>query len=506
MPEREPLPALNPYMEEFWQAAPRFTGFTYGDVDIVPQYTEVLASDTDTRVQLAPGIVLHNPVLSAAMTTITETKMAVAVAEAGGLGVFHTAARPEEIAQMAVDAKYSSAWCNPKPIFARQEQSIAQFTEKNSRKGWDFRFYPVINEDGRLVGTINRDQIEHVWDRSGTQTVAEIMSHISAETSTSQTDDPDAAYSQMVANNLTALPVVDSEGKLTGLYTLKDLARRKQGTIASLDKLGRPLVGAAVETRLEYALPRVDAYKETVDVIFLDSSHGDSHKAIEALRELHNQFPNIPIIGGNSADGETALRYAQAGAAGVKVGVGAGSICTTRLVTAMGRGMITTIRDAHVTTRRGGYELPIIADGGIQHGGDMAKALAFGASAIMVGGFIAATDECAAKRTRNADGVEEMEYAGMGSIAEQAKASRARDYTTGSDDVLSEGVSSKLTSRGSVLPILRELRSGLKIALASSNAANIEEFWRKARPEWASAGTMLERNPHISARGTIESK
>lgn len=506
MSGREALPPLNPYMEEFWQDAPRFTGFTYGDVDIIPQYTEVLASDTDTQVQLAPGVILHNPVLSAAMTTITETKMAVAMAEAGGLGVFHAAAKPDEIAQMMVDAKYSSAWCNPKPIFARRGQSIANFTEKNSRKGWDFRFYPVVNDDGRLVGTISRDQIEHVWDRSSSQTVEEIMSRISEETFTSQADDPDAAYEQMVANNLSALPVIDSEGKLIGLYTLKDLARRKQGTIASLDKLGRPLVGAAVETRLELALPRVDAYKDTVDIIFLDSSHGDSHKAIEALKELHNQFPDIPIIGGNSADGETALRYAEAGAAGVKVGVGAGSICTTRLVTAMGRGMITTIRDAHATTRRGGYELPIIADGGIQHGGDMAKALAFGASAIMVGGFIAATDECAAKRTRNAEGIEVMEYAGMGSIAEQEKARQARDYATGSEDVLSEGVSSKLASRGSVLPILRELRSGLKIALASSNAPNVEEFWRKARPEWASAATMLERNPHIAAKGTIESK
>lgn len=475
---------------------------TFDDITLVPEKTGARAADVDSSTHLTHDIVMQRPFLSAAMDTITERDMATALAKQGGAGVIHANMSPRQLKEEAQAVKFHQNRMLEKPFCAQTNETVAELLAKN----YTFQTLPVIDNEGVLAGMFT-GQSAKFWDGSADQTVSELMVTGDRLVSAPKDTDIEAAYQIMSEAQISALPLVGKRGKVKGLYVWSDVKRAHYDNPDgfTLGPDGRLLVIAAVETRPELVGQRIDAAGKYIDIYAVDSSHGNSKDAAKTVQfVLDTVGPDAQIIGGNVVDGKSAIRLAKAGATAIKVGIGGGSICTTRQKTGNGRLQLSAVYWVRRALDEQGFShIPVISDGGITSEGDVAKAIAVGAQSVMLGSRLAATEETPGEIIIE-DGKKNKLYRGMGSIAAQLDASEARGYTTGdAGTMLSEGVVALRPLRGSVVPVIEQHAGGLRNAIASANARNIRGFQQRVLIRRNGPSGAKEGSAHIQQVGTV---
>jgi IMP dehydrogenase len=465
-------------------------GLTFDDVLLVPGASQVLPVDVDLRTQLTREIALNSPLVSAAMDTVTEHEAAICMAQNGGLGVIHRNMSPSAQAAEVDKVKRSESGMIVDPITMRPEQRIYEALEVMER----YRISGVpITRDGNAVGILTNRDLRFVKDR--TREISAVMTTENLVTVPPGTD-MERAKELLHQHRIEKLLVVDEAGKLRGLITIKDIEKTERYPHACKDSLGRLRCGAAVGVgadRLERAQALVDA---GADVVVVDTAHGHSAMVLDSIDELRRTFPDLPIIGGNIATGEGAEALIKAGVSGVKVGVGPGSICTTRVVAGVGVPQFTAIGDAAAVATRSG--IPITSDGGIKYSGDVVKALAAGASAIMVGSLFAGTDEAPGEVVLF-QGRSYKVYRGMGSIGAMADGSRDRYFQLHVEDVsklVPEGIEGRVPYRGSLSQSVHQLHGGLRSGMGYCGAVDLADLRNKARFVRISSAGLSESHVH----------
>ncbi|WBT09265.1 IMP dehydrogenase [Corynebacterium sp. SCR221107] len=475
-------------------------GLTFDDVLLLPDASDVIPSEVTTKTQLTRNISLNVPVLSAAMDTVTESRMAIAMAREGGMGILHRNLSIEEQAQHVEMVKRSESGMVTDPVTASPDMTIAEVDALCAR----FRIsgLPVVDENGKLVGICtNRDmRFEPNFDRKVSEIMTTTPLVVAQEGVTKE-----EALSLLSANKVEKLPIVDAQGKLTGLITVKDFVKTEQFPNASKDAQGRLLVGAGIgvgEESYQRAGALVDA---GVDVLVVDSAHAHSRGVLEMVSRVKRDFGDrIDVIGGNLATRSAAQAMIEAGADAIKVGIGPGSICTTRVVAGVGAPQITAIMEAAVPAHAAG--VPIIADGGMQFSGDIAKALAAGASSVMLGSMLAGTAEAPGEIVV-VDGKQYKRYRGMGSMGamqgrglsgERKSYSKDRYFQAdvkSEDKLVPEGIEGQVPFRGPIGSILHQIVGGLRAAMGYTGSANIPDLQKAHFVQITSAG-LRESHPH----------
>ncbi len=472
-------------------------GLTFDDVLLLPAASEVIPSGVDTSTQLTRTIRLNVPLVSSAMDTVTESRMAIAMARAGGMGVLHRNLAAEEQARQVETVKRSEAGMVTDPVTCKPTDTLAEVDAMCAR----FRIsgLPVTDEAGELVGIItNRDMRFEVDD---SRTVAEVMTKAPLVTAREGVS-ADAALGLLRRHKIEKLPIVDGAGRLTGLITVKDFVKTEQHPYATKDPDGRLLVGAAVgvgEDSWGRAMHLVDA---GADVLVVDSAHGHSTGVLEMITKLRRELDErVQIIGGNVATREGAQALIDAGADAVKVGVGPGSICTTRVIAGVGAPQITAILEATAVAKAAG--VPVVADGGLQFSGDVAKAMAAGASAAMLGSLLAGTAESPGELVL-VGGKQFKTYRGMGSLGAMQSRGQGQSYSKDryfQDDVLSEdklvpeGIEGRVPYRGPLGSVIHQLTGGLRAAMGYTGASTIAELQEAQFVQITAAG-LKESHPH----------
>ncbi|MEO1934349.1 MAG: IMP dehydrogenase [Myxococcales bacterium] len=444
-------------------------GLTFDDVLLVPASSEVLPGDVDLRTQLTSEIELNTPLIAAAMDTVTEHETAICMARNGGIGIVHKNLTIAEQAAEVDKVKRSESGMIVDPITMRPEQPIREALEVMSR----FRISGVpVTRDGKAVGILTNRDLRFVKD-------------VSAEISTVMTSDNlvtvppgttmETAQDLLHEYRIEKLLVVDDADLLCGLITIKDIEKTQLYPDACKDDLGRLRCGAAIGVgadRVERAQALVDA---GVDLIIVDTAHGHSANVLQSIREIKSHFPEIPLVGGNVATAEGTEALIKSGVSGVKVGVGPGSICTTRIIAGVGVPQFTAIRDAAEVANRSG--IPIIGDGGIKYSGDVVKGLAAGAATIMIGSLFAGTDEAPGEVVLF-QGRSYKVYRGMGSLGAMADGSRDRYFQSGveNEKLVPEGIEGRVPYRGSLSQSLHQLYGGLRSGMGYCGAPNLDEL------------------------------
>ncbi len=472
-------------------------GLTFDDVLLIPAASDVVPSQVDTSTRLTRDITLRVPLISSAMDTVTEARMAIAMARNGGMGVLHRNLEVEEQAQQVETVKRSEAGMVTNPVTCTPQHTLREVDAMCAR--YRISGLPVTDAAGRLVGIItNRDmRFEVNMDRP----VAEVMTKsplITAQEGVTA----EAALGLLRRHKIEKLPIVDGHGRLTGLITVKDFVKTEQHPDATKDSDGRLLVGAAVgvgNDSWNRAMALTDA---GVDVLVVDSAHGHSSGVLEMISKLKAEVGDrVQIVGGNVATRGGALALIEAGVDAVKVGVGPGSICTTRVVAGVGAPQITAILEATAAAKPAG--IPVIADGGLQFSGDVAKALAAGASAAMLGSLLAGTAEAPGEMVL-VGGKQFKSYRGMGSLGAMQSRGQAKSYSKDryfQDDVLSEdklvpeGIEGRVPFRGPLAQVIHQLQGGLRAAMGYTGAQTIAELQEAQFVQITAAG-LKESHPH----------
>ena len=440
-------------------------GLTFDDVLLIPQASNVLPHEVDLRTQLTDKIKLNLPLMSAAMDTVTESRMAIAMAREGGIGIIHKNMSIEEQANHVDRVKRSEHGVITDPFFLHPQNLVREaigLMEKYRISG-----VPITTEDGKLVGILtNRDlRFENNYD----QPISNIMTKEGLVTAPEGTS-LDEAKVILGKNRIEKLPIVDKKGYLKGLITIKDIEKAIQYPNSARDENGRLLVGAAVGTAgntMERIAALVDA---RVDIIAIDTAHGHSAGVIKKVEEIRAAFPNLAIIAGNVATAGATEALIKAGADVVKVGIGPGSICTTRVVAGIGVPQLTAIMDCAEMADK--YGKRIIADGGIKYSGDIVKALAAGGSAVMVGSLLAGTLESPGE-VELYQGRSYKVYRGMGSLGAMAAGSSDRYFQEGTKKFVPEGVEGRVPYRGSVADIIYQMKGGLRSGMGYCGKATV---------------------------------
>lgn len=471
---------------------PRFVGegLTFDDVLLVPQYSEVHPRDTRTTTLLTNEIELNIPLISAAMDTVTESRMAIAMAREGGIGIIHKNMTIERQAAEVDRVKRSESGMILNPITLTPElplRAAHQLMEQFSISG-----VPIVDGAGKLVGIItNRDlQFETDLDRP----ILEVMTRESLVTAPVGTS-LDQAEEILHRHRIEKLPVVDEEGMLRGLITVKDIFKRRQYPNASKDAHGRLRVGAAIGASprdLDRAAALIDA---GVDVLVIDTAHGHSVGVLNALERTRERFPDVQIIAGNVGTAEGARALVERGANAVKVGIGPGSICTTRVVTGVGVPQLTAIMEA---VRGVEGRVPVIADGGIRFSGDMVKALAAGAHTVMLGSLLAGTEESPGESFL-LEGRRFKTVRGMGSLSAMEAGSADRYFqedTSEARKFVPEGIEGRVPYKGPASDVIFQLVGGLRSGMGYCGCADVEELRTKARFTRITGGGLRESHPH----------
>ncbi len=465
-------------------------GLTFDDVLLVPGASDVLPADVDLRTRLTPEIHLNSPLLSAAMDTVTEHETAICMAQNGGIGIIHknmpTAAQAAEIDKV----KRSESGMIVDPITMRPEQRIYEALEVMER--YHISGVP-ITRDGKAVGILTNRDLRFVRDK--TREISAVMTTENLVTVPPGTG-MEAAKELLHKHRIEKLLVVDGEGTLCGLITIKDIEKTERYPSACKDDLGRLRCGAAIGVgpdRLERAQALVDA---GVDVAVVDTAHGHSTKVLETVEELHRTFQNLPIIGGNVATGEGAEALIKAGVSAVKIGVGPGSICTTRVIAGVGVPQFTAVADAAAVANKSG--IPIVSDGGIKYSGDVVKALAAGASTVMIGSLFAGTDEAPGEVVLF-QGRSYKVYRGMGSLGAMADGSRDRyfqGHVEETNKLVPEGIEGRVPYRGSLSQSVHQLHGGLRSGMGYCGASDLADLRNKARFVRISSAGLQESHVH----------
>ncbi len=465
-------------------------GLTYDDVLLIPAYSEVLPRDVDTRSYLTKKIKLNVPIVSAAMDTVTEAALAIAIAQAGGIGMLHKnlsiALQAEEVRKV----KRSESGMIQDPVTLQVDAVIADAVKimKEFRIGG----IPIVDGEHRLTGIITNRDLR--FQKDMTKPVRDVMTKENLITAPLGTDLKQAE--EILQNyKIEKLPVVDADGKLTGLITFKDIQKFKNYPAACKDEHGRLRVGAAVGVTAD-TLERVDALvKAGVDVVTIDTAHGHSKGVIERLKEVKAKYPDLQVIVGNVATGEGAKALADAGADAVKVGIGPGSICTTRIIAGVGVPQLYAVYECARALE--GTGVPVIADGGIKHTGDIPKAIAAGASSIMAGSLFAGVEESPGEIIIY-EGRRFKSYRGMGSIEAMEQGSKDRYFQDVEDDIkklVPEGIVGRVPVKGSLAEVMYQYIGGLRASMGYCGAANIEAL-QKAKFVRITSSGIRESHPH----------
>jgi IMP dehydrogenase len=464
-------------------------GLTFDDVLLVPAASEVLPSDVDLRTQLTRDIELNTPLIAAAMDTVTEHETAICMARNGGIGIVHKNLTITEQAAEVDKVKRSEAGMIVDPITMRPEQPIREALEVMSR----FRISGVpVTLDGKAFGIIP-NPIFFFNDTATTEiyTVMTSENLVTVPPGTTMTTAQDLLHEYRIEKLL----VVDDAGRLCGLITIKDIEKTKRYPDACKDGLGRLRCGAAIGVgidRLERTQALVDA---GVDVVIVDTAHGHSADVLESIRELKSHFPELSLVGGNVATAEGTEALIKSGVSGVKIGVGPGSICTTRIVAGVGVPQFTAIRDAAEVANRSG--IPIIGDGGIKYSGDVVKGLAAGANTIMIGSLFAGTDEAPGEVVLF-QGRSYKVYRGMGSLGAMADGSRDRYFQSDveNEKLVPEGIEGRVPYRGSLSQSLHQLYGGLRAGMGYCGAASLDELRRGSQFVRITSAGLRESHVH----------
>jgi len=465
-------------------------GLTFDDVLLVPAYSEVIPAKTDVSTQLTRGIRLNIPVVSAAMDTVTESALAIAMAQEGGIGIVHKNLSIEAQAEEVDKVKRSESGMIVNPITVRPEARVEEALDL--MKKYRIAGVPVTRADGRLVGILtNRDL------RFGDMTNLKVSDLMTKEkmVTVPQGTTLDEAKAILHRHRIEKLPVVDDQGKLKGLITVKDIQKAIRYPLACKDGYGRLRVGAALgvgEEAVERAAALIEAH---ADLLVIDTAHGHSKGVLETIDLVRKKFADVQLIAGNVATEEGALALIDRGVDAVKVGMGPGSICTTRVVTGAGVPQITAISSCATVARKRG--IPVIADGGIKYSGDITKAIAAGAASVMIGSLLAGTEESPGE-TILFQGRTFKAYRGMGSIGAMRKGSRDRYAQADVEDekLVPEGIEGRVAYKGSVSALVRQLVGGLRSGMGYCGTKDIASLQAGARFMKITQASLKESHVH----------
>lgn len=467
-----------------------FEALTYDDVLLLPAYSNVLPRDVSTATLLTRHITLNIPLVSAAMDTVTEYELAIAIAQEGGLGFIHKNMTIEAQAEQVRKVKRSESGLIMDPITLTADKTA--YDANRIMREFRIGGIPIVDKDNKLVGIITNRDLRFQTEPG--RKVSEIMTKeniITAKEGTSLEE----AEQLLQKYKVEKLPIVNADNKLIGLITYKDILKRKSHPNACKDEFGRLRVGAAVGVTPDI-LNRVAALmKAGVDVISIDTAHGHSEGVIDTLRKVKAAYPNLQVIVGNVATGEGALALAEAGADAIKVGVGPGSICTTRIIAGVGMPQLTAVYEACKAVAHLG--VPVIADGGIRFSGDVVKAIAAGAHSIMIGSLLAGTDEAPGEVVIY-EGRKFKSYRGMGSIEAMEDGSKDRYFQDAEDDIkklVPEGIVGRVPFKGKVGEVIYQLVGGLRAGMGYCGAADVATLQKAKFVKITGAGAK-ESHPH----------
>ncbi len=465
-------------------------GVTFDDVLLIPAYSEVLPREVSLKSKFSRNITLNVPIVSAAMDTVTESKLAIAIAREGGIGVIHKNMSIAQQAQEVSIVKRAENGMISNPVSIKGRASVSDALKLMAE--YKIGGIPVVDDNNTLVGIVtNRDlRFERKLDRM----ISEVMTPQDKLVTTSQSTNLDAASDILQEYKIEKLPVVDANFKLVGLITYKDITKAKDKPLACKDAQGRLRVAAGVGITDDIFV-RIDALIAAgVDAIVIDTAHGHSKKVIDTLKEAKTRYTTIDIVVGNIATAEAAKLLVEAGADGIKVGIGPGSICTTRIIAGVGVPQLSAI--INVVEAVNGA-VPIIADGGIRYSGDIVKALAGGADSVMLGSMFAGVDECPGD-TIIFNGRKFKSYRGMGSLEAMEKGSKDRYFQDNESDVkklVPEGIAARVPYKGQLFEVVYQMIGGLKAGMGYCGAANIDTLHNAKFTRISNAG-ILESHPH----------
>ncbi|QID33023.1 IMP dehydrogenase [Pampinifervens florentissimum] len=453
-----------------------FDAYTFDDLLLVPQYSEVLPHEVDVSTWLTKKIRLNIPIVSAAMDTVTESRLAIALAREGGIGIIHRNLSIEEQAQEVEKVKKSESGMILQPVTVKPDTTVKQALEIMER--YRISGVPVVSDGDKLVGILTNRDLRFIKPTDYDKPVSLFMTSENLVVAQERVT-LEEATEILQRHKVEKLPIVDKEGRLVGLITIKDITKRKKYPNACKDELGRLRVGAAVGTGPD-TMERVSSLVSAgVDVIAVDTAHGHSKRVIETVEKIKSHYPDLQVIAGNVATKEATLDLIKAGADAIKVGVGPGSICTTRIVAGVGVPQLTAIRWAYEVARE--YGVPIIADGGIKYSGDIVKALAMGASSVMLGNLLAGTEESPGE-TVYYQGRAYKVYRGMGSLgAMMSRRSADRYGQEKLEKFVPEGIEGRVPYRGRLSDVIYQLVGGLRSGMGYVGARNLEELRQKAK-------------------------
>lgn len=465
-------------------------GLTYDDVLLVPNYSQVLPRDVDTSIQLTPTLKLNVPIISAAMDTVSEYRLAIALAREGGIAMLHKNMSIEDQAEHVRLVKRSESGMIVDPVTLKEGATVreARALMKKQKIGG----IPIVDDAGILVGIVTNRDLR--FESELNKKLGDIMTHKDLITAKEGTNLKQAE--QILQHyKVEKLPIVDGNNKLVGLITFKDIEKKMNFPNACKDEMGRLRVGAAVGVTAD-TMERVDALvAASVDAITVDTAHGHSQGVLDTIKKIKAAYPDLNVIGGNIATKAAAEALAEAGADVVKVGVGPGSICTTRVVTGVGVPQLSAVMEVAEFTRENGIGL--IADGGIKQTGDIPKAIAGGADAVMMGSMFAGVDESPGE-TIIYESRKYKSYRGMGSISAMNKGSKDRYFQDVEDDIsklVPEGIEGRVPFKGYLGEVVHQMSGGLRAAMGYAGATNIEEM-KKAEFVQISAASYRESHPH----------
>lgn len=473
---------VNEYGEKFAKS-----GLTYDDVLLIPAESAVLPADVDIKTQLTKKITLNIPLMTAAMDTVTETRMAIAIAREGGIGVIHKNMSIQQQADMVDRVKRSENGVINEPFYLSKDHYVY---DANALMG-KYRISGVpICENGKLIGILTNRDIRFL-DNFDIR-IEEVMTKdnlVTAKEGTSLAE----AQEILRRHKIEKLPLVDDEGYLKGLITIKDIEKALKYPNAAKDEHGRLICAAAIGATKD-VLERAEALLNVgADVLVLDSAHGHSRGIIEACRKVKQAFPECQLIAGNVATGEATEALIQAGADCVKVGIGPGSICTTRVVSGIGVPQVTAIYDCYSVASK--YGVPVIGDGGVKYSGDIVKGIAAGANVIMVGSLVAGCEE-APGETEIYQGRQFKTYRGMGSLSAMNNGSKDRYFQTNNRKLVPEGVEGRVAYKGYLADTVFQLMGGLRSGMGYCGTATIEELKTKTRFVRITGAGLKESHPH----------
>ncbi|MDG1754966.1 MAG: IMP dehydrogenase [Rhodothermales bacterium] len=478
---------------ELHSSHPKFKGegLTYDDVLLVPAKSDVMPREVSTATMLTKNITLNIPLMAAAMDTVTESDMAIALAREGGVGVLHKNMSIERQAGEVRRVKRSESGMILDPITLTPEDTVSDARALMAR--FSIGGIPVIAEDNVLKGIVTNRDLR--FQMEGGIKISEMMTPAPLITAPAGTT-LELAEAILQKNKIEKLPVVDNEGRLTGLITFKDIQKKKQFPLACKDKHGRLRVGAAVGVTSD-TLDRVQALvKASVDFVTIDTAHGHSQGVLDTVAKVRQAYPDLDIIAGNVATAEATLDLIDAGADCIKVGIGPGSICTTRIVAGVGVPQLSAVIECAEAGRSRG--IPIIADGGIKQTGDVPKALAAGAASIMIGGLFARVEESPGE-TILYEGRKFKSYRGMGSLSAMEAGSKDRYFQDVEDDIkklVPEGIEGRVPYSGTLHEVVYQMLGGLRSAMGYCGCHNVPELYEKGQFVRISASSFVESHPH----------